>query len=156
MAKRNKQTNPIKNWIDNDSILTSVLVEIQNMNISIEEQAEAAFHKLCEMYRLPKMPANINEYDEDELESEDTSVYQELGLLKFLEPNDDLRGLVLVAVYNTLNKITINLDEVYRKAGVSIHALICYKGENSRVNISFLSDSESWFDSECVMCLKGE
>ncbi|MFC1225641.1 hypothetical protein ACFE6N_17685 [Pedobacter sp. BG31] len=153
MAKHNKEINPIKSWIDSDHILASILVEIQGLNKSIEEQAEVAFHRLCEAYSLPKMPVDVDETADSDIEQ--ISVYQELGLVKFLEPNDDLRGLVLVAVYHVLNQITINLDEVYKKAGINKETLICYKGEYSNVKISFLNDNESWFANGCVMCLKG-
>lgn len=41
-----KQINPLQEWIDSDKKLSSILVEIQEMPISIEEQAEIAFHSV--------------------------------------------------------------------------------------------------------------
>ena len=51
--------NPIQEWISSDKKLSDLLVEIQTMNKSVEELAEIALNRLCEIYDLPKMPEDL-------------------------------------------------------------------------------------------------
>ncbi len=147
------EVNPIQSWVENDSRLLSILNEINETNLPIDEQAEMAFHRISELYHLPKLPEDAQELAETTGE-EVISVYQELGLVKFQEPDEDIRGLVLVALYNVLNKVTVDLDEIYKRANMKKERGICYKGENSRVTISFLEENVSWFDADCKLYLK--
>lgn len=153
IRRQKKEVNPIQEWIEDDEVLSSILVEIQDFNLSIPEQAEIAFHRLSELYSLPKTPIEADErqtYQKEEI----VSVYQELGLIKFLEPDGDIRGLVLTAIYNVRNKITIDIDEVYKKARANFNVGICFKGENSYVTVHFLDEKDNWFNSGCLMYLK--
>ena len=79
------QNNPIQDWIDTDKKLSSILVEIQEMPISTEEQAEIAFHKVSETYNIPKLPQDVEiEEDHDSEDINETiSVYQHLEIIKF-------------------------------------------------------------------------
>lgn len=147
------EVNPIQSWVENDSRLLSILNEIHETNLPINEQSEMAFHRISELYGLPKLPEDAQELAETTGE-EVISVYQELGLVKFQEPDEDIRGLVLVALYNVLNKVTVDLDEIYKKANMKKERGICYKGENSKVTISFLEENVSWFDADCKLFLK--
>jgi hypothetical protein len=145
--------NPIQSWVEGDHKLLALINEISRTQLPIEEQAEMAFHKVSVLYGLPKLPEDAQEMGGSTRE-EVISVYQELGLVKFLEPDDDIRGLVLVALYNVLNKITVGLDEVYKKAGKRNDRGICFTGENSKVTIAFLGENVSWFDSGCTLYLR--
>lgn len=147
------EENPIQSWAENDSRLSLILNEIHQLNLPIEEQAELAFHRLSEIYNLPKLPEEAEKLEEA-TGMETISVYQELGLVKFLEPDEDIRGLVLIAVYNVLNEITVGLERVYKKAGMNEEKGICYRGENAKVTITFLEENVSWFDSDCKLYLK--
>jgi len=147
------EVNPIQSWAEGDPKLLALINEISQTQLPIEEQAEMAFHKVSALYALPKLPEDAQEI-EGSTGEEVISVYQELGLVKFLEPDDDIRGLVLVALYNVLNKVTVGLDEVYKKAGMKKERGICFTGENSKVMISFLEENASWFDSGCNLYLK--
>ncbi|MBN8652262.1 MAG: hypothetical protein J0L67_12580 [Cytophagales bacterium] len=87
-------------WIQRDKKLSDLLVEIQNTTESVEQQAEIAFHRISGLYGIPEYPEDID-YDKliDGLIPE-TSVYEQLGLLKYLNPGlDSLRGNLLCAVY---------------------------------------------------------
>jgi hypothetical protein len=143
------------------------LVQIQELPVTIEEQAEVAFHKVSEMYGVPKNPEDIKQQDDDENENyndnEDadfkahTSVYEELGLLKYLMPNEDKRGIALNAIYFVKNGYTTNKKEVMLcKFGKNIpdDVGIGFKGNNTNVEIVFVLKGESWFDLGCKMFTK--
>jgi hypothetical protein len=124
------------------------------MSKSYEDQAEIAFHMVSDMYKISKFPQE-NDDEVDYLES--TSVYEQLGFLKFLEPNVDLRGLVLCAIYFVKNGYITDIDAVFsKKYGTKIPDCsgFGFKGNNTNVEIIFVKKEESWFDLGCKMFTK--
>ncbi len=118
MKKYTLANDDIQKWIDSDKELSDLLVEIQNLNISINEQVEITFHRISDLYSLPKMPENIehlNDEDTYDEEFEQTSVYEQFGLLKYLHDDQDLRGVLLSAIYLAKNGYVTDIDEVYKK-----------------------------------------
>lgn len=110
--------NPIQIWINEDKRLSDLIVEIQSKDLSVEQQAELAFHKLSDLYDLPKMPEDIEKYEafyEEKGIEEPSSVFEEHTLLKFLEPNNDPRGLVLTAVYHVKNGLRVDYEDIAKK-----------------------------------------
>ena len=162
MVEHNKLNDTaIQEWIDSDTTLSNLLLEIEKMSDSIKEQAEIAFHKVSEVYKVAKLPEDndCDDYeDQDELEyTEKTSVYEQLGLLKYLEPNEDLRGLVLSAIYFVKNGYTTDIDEVMlKKFGENIpnDVSVGFKGDNTNVEIVFILQGQNWVDLGCKMFTK--
>ncbi len=163
MRKDHTPHNEIQQWIDSDKVLSDVLVEIQEMPISLQEQAEVAFHRISEMYGVPKMPEDIVYDNDEESESitsdnpEQSSVYEQLGLFKYLHPDDDPRGLVLAAIYAVINNLSIDMGDIYnKKYGRKTPTLygIGWIGENSKVEIIFIEKGESWYDAGCKVFVK--
>lgn len=161
MGKYNNN-NPIQDWIDNDKKLSSILVEIQEMSIQIEEQAEIAFHRVSETYHIPKLPEDIEVgdrgYDDEDME-EPISVYHHLGIIKFLNPENDPRGNVLSAIYFAKEKLEIDYEIVFSealKSGIDITQItgIGFLGENSYVKIVFVKHTESWYELGCSFFVK--
>lgn len=155
MGKHN-EINPVQNWVENDKKLADVLVEIQQMPISINEQAEVTFHKISEMYNAPKLPEDIEESETDEM-IEATCVYEQLGLLKYMEPETDLRGHVLSAIFFVKNDYRVDLELVYKKEFGNIvpkNVCIGFKGDNTNVEIMFVKQGDNWLDLECKMFIK--
>jgi hypothetical protein len=151
------QNNPIQDWIDTDKKLSSILVEIQEMPISIEEQAEIAFHKVSEAYSLPKFPQDIEIEDEDI--KEPISVYHHLGIIKFLNPESDPRGNVLSAIYFAKENLEIDYEIVFLEAikcGIDVSQItgIGFLDENSYVKIVFVKNTESWYELGCNFFIK--
>lgn len=158
--------NIIQQWITNDKKLSDALVEIENLGLSEKEQAEIAFHRISDMYQLPKMPNDIIDEDEDEDivetytgDDEDydpSSVYQELGLIKYLNPDEDLRGNVLMAIYLVKNKLHVDIDEVYIKRYGNKEKIcgIGFKGDNTDVEIIFMDEGKSWFELGCILFMR--
>lgn len=131
----------IQNWIKKDKKLSKALVEIEQTGFSFEEQAELAFHKISDMYGLPKLPDDIP--DDSEFE---TSVYQELGIIKHLAEKDaDLRKLVLVAIYAVKNGLNADDSEIDQTSLAGLG----YKGKNSAVELVLVQKGQSWFDLGC-------
>lgn len=150
--------DPIQEWINSDKELFDILVEIQKMPISIEEQAEVAFHRISDLYKIPKLPDNIPDNEVDEDEEEQTSVYEQLGLLKYLNPNDDIRGLVLSAIYCVKEGFGADASSIISEMfnDDSDNAGIGHIGENSNVEIIIVKKSQSWFDLGCKMFTRFE
>lgn len=156
--------NVIQQWIAEDKKLSAALVEIENLGLSEKEQAEIAFHRISEMYQLPKMPNDIIDENEDIVETytgddqdyDPSSVYQELGLIKYLNPDEDPRGNVLMAIYLVKNKLHVDIDEVYiKKYGSKKKSRgIGFKGENTNVEIVFVDEGKSWFELGCILFIR--
>jgi len=162
MENFDNEENPVLNWINSDKELSDMLVKIENLNISINEQVEIAFHRISDFYGLPKMPEDIeyeNEEDDNNKEFEQTSIYEQFGLLKYLHDDEDLRGVLLSAIYFVKNGYVADIDEVYKKY-YSKNKLpivgIGFKNINSSVELVFVKEGESWFDSGCKMFIKNQ
>jgi len=163
MEKHNHLTDStIQDWINSDKNLSNFLVEIEKMSDSYKEQAEIAFNRVTEMYKLAKMPQD-NIYNEDDESQDDkqyeeqTSVYEQLGLLKYLMPDEDLRGLVLNAIYFVKNGYVSDIEAImFKKFGDNIPDEVGFgfRGENTDVEIVFVLQGESWFDLGCKMYTK--
>jgi hypothetical protein len=144
MSHQNNNIDPVQQWISEDAELSKVLVEIQESGLSVEEQAEMAFHKVTDMYGVPKLPEDVPDVDDGE---DKASVYQELGLIKYLYPENDLRGSVLAAIYAVKNGINVDDSEIDHTA---ISGL-CYKGENSKVELVLVQKGQSWVELGCKL-----
>lgn len=150
MGRRNE--NPIQAWINSDEELAKILFEIEETHKPVAEQAEIGFHRISDFYGLPKFPEDLEEREEFE-----TSVYEQLGYLKFLYQDDDLRGTVLFSIYLVKNNQTVDTDEIYfKKFGSSVpnSVGICLKGEGSQVELAFVEDGKNWFDLGCRVFVK--
>lgn len=152
-------TPTFEQWIQNDQKLSDLLVKIQSTEKSPFQQAEMAFDQLCDLYDLPKMPEDLNRYKayyENKGITDPRSVYEEAALLKFLEPNDDPRGVVLLAVYHVKYAIGVDLLDVFKKNSRKLpkSPQLGIKGEGINTLIIFIKDNESWYDLGCKVMLK--
>lgn len=105
------------------------------------------------------MPQDIDYENESDIEP--TSVYQHLGLLKYLNLDDDPRGNILSAIFFAKDKWEVDMDLVLEKAkneGIDIANIsgVGYLGENYNVEIIFVKKDESWFDLGCTSFIKIE
>tara|TARA_A100000171_G_scaffold39305_1_gene38912 strand:- start:1350 stop:1826 length:477 start_codon:yes stop_codon:yes gene_type:complete len=153
--------NPIQAWINEDKTLSDLLVEIQSLNITVLEQAEVAFDKLCELYDLPKMPEDIEKYKaffEEKGIEEPSSVFEEHALLKFLEPNNDPRGLVLTAVYHVKKGLRVDYEEIAEKEfgkNIPKDLQIGIRGTGIQGEVVFPTiENKSWIELGCVVNAK--
>lgn len=151
----NQDINYVQEWIDKDEKLSKILVEIQESPISVEKQAEMAFHRIAEVYNLPKMPQDVD----NNTEAEATSVYEHLGLLNYLNPHGDPRGNVLSALFFSKYKWEVDSNLILAKAkkdGVDNKTAkrIGFLGKNHDVKIIFIKENESWFDLGCNYFIK--
>jgi hypothetical protein len=77
-------------------------------------------------------------------------VFEEIGIIRYLEQNEDPRGFLLLAVYNIKNGICINLDECAIKhfgseENIPKEYMIYYLGEDIDSKFHF-AGNESWVD----------
>ncbi|MFZ1527491.1 MAG: hypothetical protein WAT19_01995 [Ferruginibacter sp.] len=99
--------NPIDNWYSSDKRLKNIIDILSLSDKSPFEQATEAFYQISELYNLHKYPDDITEDDykkyEDEGLDNPRTVFEEVGIIRYLEPEDDPRGIVLFALYNIKN-----------------------------------------------------
>ncbi len=142
--------NPIQEWINSDSKLFNLIVKIQDQNESPEIQAELAFKEISDLYNIPKMP-------EDVIQKKDSisrSLFEEHALIKFLAPkNEDPRGLVLSAVYNIINRKTIDYIEIANKeykGNLPELSQIGIRGNNFNSEVVFFEkETNDWTELGC-------
>ena len=158
--------NQIEKWINSDKQLYNLIIEIQSMDKSEIEQAEIAFHRLSELYNLPIMPeelqSKLNFIDKTDDENTDffepRSVFEEYALLKFLNPSDDPRGIVLLAIYNVKNNVGVDYNEVAKKEfgnQIPKNLQIGIKGDKFHSEVIFpQKEGKSWFDLGCKINIK--
>jgi len=128
------------------------------MDKSPEEQAGFAFDRLCEIYDLPKMPEDLERYEsyyEKNGIDDPRSVFEEHTLLKFLEPNDDPRGLVLSSIYHVKNNFGVDYINVAEKEygnEIPENCQIGIKGDGLNGQVIFPEkEGKSWFDLGCIL-----
>jgi hypothetical protein len=142
----------LQKWILENQKLSALLVEIQNMDISVQDQAEMAFHRVSEMFKLPKSPTDINYGIENEIDKK--SVYEMLGLKKLVSLGDDPRAQVLSSIYYIINNISIDIEGFLEEnfgENLSQISGIGFKGENSDVMAIIVGKNESWSDLGCTL-----
>lgn len=154
----NQGFNPIELWIKTDEKLSAILTKIEKQAVSLEKQAEMAFHQVAENYNLPKMPQDI---DYDVHDDEMQSVYEILGLVNYTFPEEDPRGNVMFALCSVHDNIPFDMNELTKKAkqnGINFAEIsgIGYLGDNYNVKIIFVKKNESWFDLGCKFFVKFE
>lgn len=146
-------SDTITDWIKEDKGLKEIIQEIESKTDSFEEQAELAFHLVSAYFDVPKLPDDNKEMEGDDFEDEiDSSVYEQLGILKHLEPDDDLRGQVLTAIYFLKFDYRVDIEFIFEKySSIDRDQIlgIGFKGENSKVEMIVVKKGESCFDFGC-------
>src|SRR5687768_5789050 len=99
-----KTLNPIEDWYSSDERIRRTLDQLSTSGMTVPEQAAAAFESVADEFDLPKYPENVTEdhyrrFSELGVD-EPRSVFEENAILRYLEPDDDPRGLAMLALYN--------------------------------------------------------
>ncbi len=141
--------NPLIDWINNDKKLNALLTEIESTGKSPIEQAEIGFDKLAELYKIPKMPNDVQNDDENGI-----SLFEEHALIKFLEDEKaDPRGFVLSATYHLVNGFRVDLNEVIKKEfgnNIPENCKIGIKGDGFNGEVVFpQKEKKSWIELGC-------
>ena len=138
--------------------LSDILVEIQSIDDTLEEQAGIAFDRISEFFDIPKMPIDKRKYydfyRENGIDEPPRSVFEEHALLKYLKPGDDPRGLVLSAIYHVVHNVGIDPLYAAKKAfGDNIPSpyQIGYRGEGINGVLVFPQlEDKSWTELGCI------
>lgn len=148
-----KESNPVLDWINNDQKLKAIIKRLSNSGLSEPEQADIAFDEITDAYDLPKYPDSFSQDDYEKYDTEGIdnprSVFEEVGIIHYLEPNDDPRGIVLFAIYNIKNRTYMPMDEpasrhFKTKEKIPPEYIIYYLGDRSETMLYFLEKNESW------------
>jgi hypothetical protein len=147
--------DPITDWYNQDDRIKSTLDRLSSSGLSEEEQAAAAFEELSSAFQLRKYHEDLSDatYSHfDELEIDDPrSVFEEFCIIRYLEPDDDPRGVVMMALYNVYKGIQMPLNECARKhyggkRKIPKQYMVCYIGEGIKGRLYFLNEGESWVE----------
>ncbi len=148
--------NSIVEWYTQDKWLSDLLVSIDQKNLSDEEAAREAFYKVAEHYHLPKFPWDIENSNDG---TEILSVYEEIAIVKCIFPEDELKGIVMLALYNVYVNELIPIDEA-----AAIHYgdhdkipdqyMVYFGGKDVDANLRFDIGDMSWTDAEVVSMKK--
>lgn len=147
--------NFIEKWIESDSKLYDLICEIEDTGKPFHEMAELAFHRLSDLYNIPKMPSDIASSEEAEVADEKRSLFEEFTYLKyFSEEGEDLRPVVLLAAWNILNGMNVDLMRIAEKEfGTNIpeECQIAIRGEGINGEVVFpQNEGKSWYYLGCV------
>jgi len=145
--------NPIDEWYGSDEKLKEIIDSLSFSNKSPEEQAREAFYQIANLYELHKFPDDITEDDyktyEEEGIDDPRTVFEEIGIIRYLEPDDDPRGVVLFALYNIKNRTYMNIDfcaerHFGNEKQIPSSYMIYYTGTDVDSKLNFLEDGETW------------
>ena len=145
--------NPIDIWYSSDERLKNIIDTLSLSGNTPFEQAKEAFYQISELYNLHKYPDDITEddykkYEEEGLDNPRT-VFEEIGIIRYLEPEDDPRGVVLFALYNIKNRRYMNIEfcaerHFGNKKNIPNNYIVYYTGQDADSRLNFLLDGESW------------
>lgn len=145
----------IEDWIKSDIKLSKALCDIEKASKSTEEQAEMVFHTISDLLGLPKYPEDVNEDIFIKGFVLNTSVYEQLGFLKYLEPSTEmLKDNVITAIYFLSNGTETDLNFIFEKhiseGGTKAEISgFGFKNHCTKVDLILVRKNESWFDLGC-------
>jgi len=151
-----EEFNPAIDWMNNDEKLRSIIERLSNSGLNEKEQADIAFDEISDAYGLPKYPDSFTEEDYRRYEEEGIdnprSVFEEVGIIHYLEPEDDPRGIVLFAIYNIKNRFSIDINEAAKKhfknkKRIPPEYMIYFLGDKSSTMMYFLENGKSWVET---------
>ena len=145
--------DPVLKWYKSDQELKAIIDSISNSNLSEDEQANLLFDSLSEHYDLVKYPDDITDEVFERFEQlgmdDPRSLFEEIGIIRFLKPKADPNGLVIQAAYHLLNYTYIDIDYCAKKHFGNIKKIpnsymIYYSGEKADSILNFAAENESW------------
>lgn len=151
--------NPLELWYSSDKKFKEIIDKLNESGKSPFDQAKEAFYILADLYQLPKYPEDITDDDYIQLAkkgiNKPRSVFEEVGIFRFLEPDDDPRSVVISAIYTLKNRtyVNINLCAEQHFGGqeyVPQSYVVYYTGNDADGKLNFLTDEESTWLKEGV------
>lgn len=145
--------NFLQEWLDSDIKLRELVASIGSTETSPEKQARAAFYKISDMFNLHKFPDEITDDDYEKYEiagiDEPKTVFEETGVLRYLEPKGDPRGIVFCALFNVKNRSYTDMEECARKHSgakkkIPPEYVYYFTGDDIDSKLNFLQQGESW------------
>jgi hypothetical protein len=141
-------------WVATEPGIMPLIESITATNQPLMEQAKEAFYKMGDLLRVPKFPEDITEEMAARFEAEGIddprSLFEEVGIVRYLEPEDDPRGIVLAALYNTKRQQYANIDlcaleHFGGRKKIPNEYMVYYTGQDADALLHFTKQGESWF-----------
>ncbi|PZX49905.1 hypothetical protein [Algoriphagus chordae] len=157
---KSKPWPTLEEWIQSDETLLDKLAEIEQSELSVEEQAREALDFLCKTYHLPKTSLDVENRDwEDAGDSFylPISMFEQIAQLLFVEPeNNDPRYLVINSAYLIKHKLVIDMSqELSEYLGDDELQGLGYRGEDIlTAELVPVRKGESWSELGCRFFIK--
>lgn len=147
--------NPIIDWYSKDQWLCDFLVSIDQKKLSDEDAAKEAFYTIAEHYKLPKFPEDVD----DGNGGEGRSVFEEMAIIKYMFPEDELKGAVMLALYNVYNNDYIPIDEAATlyygdHDKIPKDYMVYYFGKDVDASVKFDIGNLSWIEAGVMLMKK--
>lgn len=156
--------NIIEDWLEQDKELLSIILSIDSRTRDEYDAALLAFKEVAEYLVIPKQPEDFTEkmYEEHEKLGFDAprSVLEELALVNYLFPDEDIRGNVMVALYNVQHKNYLDYEDaavVYFDGYENIpeQYMIYFFGDAIDAKLSFdLPEGKTWVEAGAKLAAK--
>lgn len=152
----------VSDWIESDEKLSELMTFIDDNYKSVEKAALVAFYQVSDIYHLPKSQEEITEEiyaEHDELDLEPRSVFEELAIINYLLPDENLLDKVFQALYNVHHKQYTDIDRAamkyYGSKKIPKEYFVYYFGKDIDAKITFeIESGRSWFDAGAKMMTK--
>lgn len=156
--------NVIADWFERDKDLQNIVLSIDSRTSDEYEAAKFAFDEAADYLGLPKQPEDVTEemseeHDKLGLDSP-RSVFHELALINYLFPDEDIRGNVMLALFNIQHKSYVDYEEVAvvffeEYENIPIEYTIYFFGSAIDAKISFdLPKGTTWVEAGAKMAVK--
>jgi hypothetical protein len=146
-------TTDFEKWVASEPGIMPLIESITLTNQPLMEQAREAFYKMGDLLQVPKFPEDITEDMAAQFEAnginDPRSLFEETGIIRYLQPEDDPRGIVLAALYNVKRQQCANINECGLKHFGSIKKIpdqymVYYTGQDADALLHFTKEGESW------------
>jgi hypothetical protein len=154
--------NPLKEWLKNNEEIKTLVLQIEETTTLLEEAASKAFYQISDYLLLPKFPVEINENHfkaHSEFGIEPRSVMEELAILNYLAPEEDIRGRVLCAIHNVYFKRYTDWERVILKrykAPIKLPEsyMVYLFGKDVDANYKFDTEADNWVSTGAILAAR--
>ena len=158
-----KMENIIENWISSDKGISDILRSIDLKASDEKEAAEKAFYQIGSYLKLPLQPADITEEEYDsayDQNLEPQAVLIELAMINYMFSDVNIKGNVMLALYNVHHKCCIDFYEVVAihfgdESRIPAEQCIYFFGDSIDARLSFtLPKGVSWVEAGAKLMVK--
>ena len=140
-------------WVNKKPYLNKIIIKTDNKNLPDIDKANKLLKKISRKYKLPKTPNSITKKVNKKYENKGVffprSIIEEIGILNYLYPNQNVKNITLMALYNIyyLKYTDVNtcaLINFKEKNKIPENYIVYYTGVKCQTKLNFILDGETW------------